>query len=49
LSDEFFEKVRHGYLQIARAEPDRIKILDAAGTEDQVAETVWNEINGLLT
>jgi dTMP kinase len=49
LSDEFFEKVRRGYLQIAREEPDRIKILDASGTEDQVAEAIWNEINGLLT
>jgi dTMP kinase len=49
LSDEFFEKVRRGYLQLARAEPDRIKVLDASGAEDQVAETIWNEIDGLLT
>jgi dTMP kinase len=49
LSDEFFEKVRRGYLQLAQAEPQRIKVLDASGTEDQVAETIWNEIDGLLT
>jgi dTMP kinase len=48
LSDEFFEKVRRGYLQIAEAEPDRIKIVDASGTEDQVEEAIWKEIDGLL-
>ena len=49
LSDEFFEQVRRGYLEIARAEPDRVKIIDASGTEDQVEEAIWNEIDGLLT
>jgi dTMP kinase len=48
LSDEFFEKVRRGYLEIARAEPERVKVLDASGSEDQVAESIWTEINGLL-
>jgi dTMP kinase len=48
LSDEFFEQVRRGYLRIARAEPDRVKTIDASGTEDQVEEAIWNEINGLL-
>jgi dTMP kinase len=49
LSDEFFEKVRRGYLQIAGAEPDRVKIIDASGSEDQVEEAIWNEIDGVLT
>jgi dTMP kinase len=49
LSDEFFEQVRRGYLEIARAEPDRVKIIDASGTEDQVEETIWNEIDGVLS
>ena len=48
LSDAFFEKVRRGYLELARAEPDRVKLVDASGSEDQVAESIWNEINGLL-
>jgi dTMP kinase len=48
LSDEFFEQVRRGYLKIARAEPDRLKIIDASGTEDQVEEAIWNEIDGIL-
>jgi dTMP kinase len=49
LSDEFFEKVRRGYLQIAQTEPDRVKIIDASGSEDQVEEAIWNEIDGVLT
>jgi len=31
LSDEFFEKVRRGYLEIARAEPERVKLLTLPG------------------
>ena len=49
LSDEFFEAVRRGYLEIARAEPDRMKIIDASGTEEEVEEAIWNEIDGILT
>jgi dTMP kinase len=49
LSDEFFEQVRHGYLEIARSEPNRVKIIDASETEDQVEEAIWKEIDGLLT
>jgi dTMP kinase len=49
LTKDFFERVRRGYLEIARAEPDRVKIIDASRTEDQVEEAIWNEIDGLLT
>jgi dTMP kinase len=49
LSDEFFDLVRRGYQEIARAEPDRVKIIDASGTEDEVEETIWNGMDGLLT
>ena len=48
LSPKFFEQVRGGYLEIARAEPDRVKIIDAACTEDQVEAAIWKEIDGLL-
>jgi dTMP kinase len=48
LSDEFFEQVRSGYLEIARTEPDRVKVIDATGTEDAVEEAIWNEIHGIL-
>ncbi|MBV8141463.1 MAG: dTMP kinase [Verrucomicrobia bacterium] len=49
LSDDFFEQVRRGYLEIARAEPDRVKIIDASRTEDEVEDMIWNEINGVLS
>ncbi len=48
LSDEFFEQVRRGYLEVSRAEPDRLKIIDASKTEDQVEEAIWKEVDGLL-
>jgi dTMP kinase len=49
LTRDFFERVRRGYLELARAEPDRVKVIDASQPEDQVEEAIWNEINGLLS
>jgi dTMP kinase len=48
LSDEFFERVRRGYIEVARTEPDRVKIVDASRTEDEVEEAIWNEIDAVL-
>jgi len=47
-TQEFFEKVRAGYLELARREPGRIKVIDAARTEEEVEAAIWNEIHGLL-
>jgi dTMP kinase len=47
-TEEFFEKVRAGYLELARREPVRIKVIDAARTEREVEAAIWNEIHGLL-
>ena len=41
----FHEKVRAGYLELARLEPDRIRIIDAAQTHDQV----FTEISKILS
>ena len=38
---EFFEKVRQGYLQLAAAEPGRIKVVDAAASPEAVHEAIW--------
>ena len=38
---EFFEKVREGYLQLAAAEPGRIKVVDAGATPEAVHEAIW--------
>lgn len=39
---EFFEKVRQGYLQLAAAEPGRIKVVDAGAAPEQVHEVIWS-------
>jgi len=41
---DFFERVRHGYLDVAQAHPHRVKILPASGTIDQTAEIIWAEV-----
>lgn len=38
--DEFHERVRAGFLAIARAEPGRVHVIDAEGTPEQVFERV---------
>ena len=41
---DFHERVRHEYLRLADAEPDRIVVIDAVGTVDEV----FSEIRGVL-
>jgi dTMP kinase len=41
---DFFERVRQGYFDVAKAHPHRVKIVSAAGTIDQTAEAVWKEV-----
>jgi dTMP kinase len=48
MSSEFFEKVRQGYLETARAEPDRIKIIEASRAEDEVEQEIWNQVDAFL-
>jgi dTMP kinase len=48
LTKEFFERVRRGYLEIARKEPGRVKVIDASQTEDEVEKAIWREVDGLL-
>jgi len=46
---EFHRKVREGYLQLAREFPDRIKVIDAARSADEVESAIWKEINAVLS
>jgi dTMP kinase len=41
---EFFERVRQGYFDVAKAHPNRVKIVSAAGSVDETAEAVWKEV-----
>ena len=36
----FYEAVRSGYLELARAEPDRVRVLDGRLSEEEVAREV---------
>jgi dTMP kinase len=40
----FFERVRDGYLSRAQAEPRRIAVIDASGTEDDVGGRIMTEL-----
>ena len=37
---DFHEKLRQAFLDIARRHPERCRVIDAGGTEDQVAEAI---------
>ena len=44
----FHEKVRAGYLELARLEPDRIRIIDAAQTPDRVFADISKILSALM-
>ena len=41
---EFFETVRSGYLELAKNNPDRIVVINAAQSIDEVADDLWSAI-----
>lgn len=45
----FHERLRAGFLAIARDHPERCQVVDADGDEDAVAERVWNAVDARLT
>jgi dTMP kinase len=44
---DFHARVADGFLELAGLEPDRIRLIDAVGTEDDVAERIWAALEGL--
>ena len=46
---EFQQSLRAGFLALAEAEPERIRLIAAEGSEAQVAEAVQKAISSLLT
>jgi len=46
---EFFNKVRSGYLEIAKLEPNRVKVIDATRAIDEIAEDVKRIVENLTT
>ena len=41
---DFFERVRHGYAQLARTHPERVKIISAHGNVDETAGSIWGQV-----
>lgn len=44
----FHQKVREGYLSIAKSEPDRIKVIDACQDVETMQNEIWKVVNGML-
>jgi len=44
----FHQRVREGYLRLARRWPDRIRLLDSRGDPDGVAEEAWRMVAPVL-
>lgn len=45
---EFFARISQAYLELADAEPDRIRTIDATGSPEEVLSAAWAELNDLL-
>lgn len=44
----FHDAVRAAFLALAKAEPDRCRLIDASGSPDEVAEAAWRDVSGLM-
>ena len=42
---DFHERLRQSFLDIAKRFPERCRVIDAGGTEDQVAEAIWTTVS----
>ncbi len=45
----FHRRVRQGYLELAKAGPDRWLVVDAAQSKDKIAEIIWERVSQLLS
>jgi dTMP kinase len=46
--EAFHQRLRQGFLAIARAEPERCVVIDAAGDRETVAAAVWSAVSERL-
>ena len=42
---EFHEKLRQAFVDIAKRNPERYRVIDASGSEDQVAEAIFTAVS----
>src|ERR1043166_7046437 len=44
----FFERVAHGYRDIAAAEPSRVRVIDGSGSVSAIEGAIWNAVEPML-
>ena len=47
LDRAFFERVEQGFMEIARREPERFRVIDATPDADAVQAAIWKEVESL--
>ncbi len=45
---EFYDRVRQGYLDLAKREPQRVKIVDGGKSVEMVEQEIWNLVKNVL-
>ena len=45
----FHQRVREGFLKLAAEEPQRWTVIDATLSRDQIADLIWNKVEGLIS
>lgn len=48
MGSDFHERLRQAFLNIAKNEPERCVVIDASGTEEAVAATIWKTAENRL-
>ncbi|MBU2536768.1 MAG: dTMP kinase [Chloroflexota bacterium] len=46
---DFHQRVRTGFLTLAKEEPDRWLVVDAAQSKEKIAEIIWRKVSQLLS
>jgi dTMP kinase len=44
-TDEFYERVRQGYLELAKQEPNRLVVIDGSQSADKIAGQIWDIVS----
>ncbi|MCK9409709.1 MAG: dTMP kinase [Bacteriovoracaceae bacterium] len=47
-NEDFYHRVREGYVELAKEEPGRIVTIDGRQPIDTIHETIWKEVDGML-
>jgi dTMP kinase len=45
---EFYDRVRQGYLDLAKLEKRRVKVIDGSQTIDEIAKQIWSLVTNVL-